>query len=256
MNNIPGPQEIRTAFDAVSEPTPVALRKLGTLLYLDPKKWRDVREASTGNTLLLEAVAHGDNQVASLLLKKGFSPLAWNDSLSTGLHLSQNLGIAHNMMRFSQCAMALEQDRNGDLPLHIHLREGRADVVDMLLQAPNASAQVLRKNNAGETALFDAGRHNPEAVLRMLFLGADPRVKNNDGHNVCDVTTDPGALAKVTAYSAQFTRFDEAKKENLAAEIASDAKIQLATRAKQFLNLPAFADEASPETARQEFFSP
>lgn len=223
--------DIDNAFAALRGDESRAHRELVTLLYSGLEHWRDAR-GPNDDTLLIAAARQGHDSTVDMLLKKGFDALAWNRQLETALHVARTPITADLLMRASRNELALTADINEDLPLHVHLRQGHQAIVDTLLKAPNAFAQVVRPNQLGETALFEAARHEPRLVLPLLLQGCDPRTPNREGERPGDVTTDARTARVLRAFSAHHDHCDQAAQEQ--AMRASNAT--LAKRAREFLN--------------------
>lgn len=230
----PDEAEIAEAFAVFSQDDSSVHRKLTTLLYLSPQRWHNIKNAE-GDTLLLAAVRSNKVQAVSVLLKKGFSPDAWNNELQTGLHLSKSPVISQMLLSKSP-RLEMEADINGDLPLHLALRSNNEPVVKFLLQHESGDAQVLRRNALGQTPLFEAAATSWKAVLQLLLMGSDPRLVDRDGLLPKDYCNDPAAVKKMNAFSAHFDRCDEAAKTDALDENSKIRNFSLGQRAKQFLD--------------------
>lgn len=242
-SNTPEQAEVEETFAVLSRDRGTVHRALITRLYLNPKAWFEARN-SQGETLLLAAIREGHGEAVSLLLKKGFPPDAWNNHLETGLHLADSTTVCSLLLSKTRHALALESDEKGDLPLHVHLRRGNADVVKMLLDSPLADAQILRRNAKGQTPLFDAAAHSWGAVLPLLLMGADPRITDKTDQRPEVFTTDAKTRKKLQAFCAHFDRCDESSREEAMAENAARKSALLAQRAKDFVLLGEQEPEA------------
>lgn len=215
-------------------------RHLISRLYLRPRDWHDVHDPD-GDTLLIAAARQGHDTAVDLLLKRNFPAESWNNRLETALHITGSAITASLLIGKTNSRLALEANIDGDLPLHIHLREGNVEIAKVLLADPTADAQIMRKNVKGETPLFEAARHQPERVLGMLLLGADPRVRNKEGASAADVTRDKPTARKLEAFCSHLDRCDEALREQALADREAQRKVNLAQQAKIFLGAPSTA---------------
>ncbi|XP_076853772.1 uncharacterized protein ankdd1b isoform X2 [Brachyhypopomus gauderio] len=92
------------------------------------------------------------------------------------------------MMEDDYKMVTMEENKNGDTPLHLAARNGQLEAVQLLLHSFEIRNEV---NHAGETALYLAadGAHE-DCVLALLDADCDPDIQTLDGasplHAVCE----------------------------------------------------------------------
>ncbi len=136
------------------------------------KRGADLHEqiGPNADTLLHQAIRHGNLAFAGLLMDRGISPNICNRLGETPLHLSASRDFEYfTQTLLGMGAEASYQDAKCDTPLHIAARKGSIGAMTRLI---NAGASLTLENTRKHTPLHEAVLSgNLEAVNLLLHRG-------------------------------------------------------------------------------------
>lgn len=164
---------------------------------------------NSGSIPLHLAAAGGKARVVDLLLQNGADCNAPNGRNQRPLHLAAmcSSGTMGDTIRFliEAGADVMARDNTGRTPLHAAASEGTEEAISVLIAAgarPQATDNIGRR-----TPLHDAcARLRPNNVERLLDLGADERVEDNDGQTALDRIGERAAAGSVDPDVVDFIR--------------------------------------------------
>lgn len=160
--------------------TKITLALLNTTNTINPNI-----QDSAGRTALWYAASHGNMEIVSLLLSKGFSE---NKQDSTGLtplfaSIQANCDACIHLLA-NETTINLASP-SGETPLMAAVDSKNATIVEALL---SKGAEVNHRNLSGNSALIAAVEiDNKELIKLLLNAGGSPTRKNNFGLSALDI---------------------------------------------------------------------
>eukprot|EP00057_Strongylocentrotus_purpuratus_P022835 XP_011677309.1 PREDICTED: transient receptor potential cation channel subfamily A member 1 homolog isoform X2 [Strongylocentrotus purpuratus] len=198
-------------------------------------------------TPLLLACLHGEIDIAILLIDKGADLMVYDENSDTPLHIAINEGNKKIVRKIIEKAketdklteILIEQNSDGVAPIHLAVRGGHTELVQISLEhgliayqttmkdddtplheacsaghldivtmlSRNYGADINAKNLNGETPLHHACKENHQIVAEFLFEErADIRAKNNEKLTPLQVATNSGSFDTIIGLLGRIRR--------------------------------------------------
>ncbi|KAI8930278.1 hypothetical protein BC831DRAFT_439964 [Entophlyctis helioformis] len=163
---------------AAAQSTPLASGQLGSLASLSPAQTVTRCRTWQGETGLILAVRHRRGELVQFFLDQGEDPSVADYTMTTPLHIcaKDDLADLADMLLRSNADQRRARNCFGETPLLLAVAAGHDRLVESLAQ----DSEVLDiQTCSGNTVLHVAVTAG--LVARLLRLGANPNIRNNDG---------------------------------------------------------------------------
>ena len=169
---------------------------------------------SDGETPLHLAVAKKQNEIVCLLLHNNADVNIQNNQGDTALHVAVQSNLLIFILLVDKCRNSL-QNHDGDTPFHLAARYGKTELVDLMIKEnkpsndPYSSNHDVSKtsrfknivNNQHYTALhYACAENNYKIVEKLLEIGVDSEIKNNEGKTALDIAIAMNHLSLVSLF--------------------------------------------------------
>ncbi|XP_055349678.1 transient receptor potential cation channel subfamily A member 1-like [Paramacrobiotus metropolitanus] len=201
----------------------------------------------------LHAAVHGGNmEGAALLLANKASVEAQTVDGTTPLHVACSQGSVEMVQMI--CASVEDEeklervlamkDHNGLTPLHRAAIYNHVDLIEILIQT---GAPVDAQDKTGNTPLISAAtRAAEEAILELIYRGADVTIKNNDKKNFLHYViiggADQSAIAREINNNDLFTKLLNEKDKNGCTPLHYAAESGFGTASEELIRMGAAGD--------------